>query len=184
MKKLFALLFISTLIFTGCEGDQGPPGPEGPPGDPGDGLLGYTFEETRTLDYFEEKNLYSTIIDISDNVSTPEPESDAVLVYRLEIQVDDDGQEFDTWSMLPQNFFVEEGTIQYVFNHTSADVEVLIDGNFDLSGLSSEFTNDQTFRIVVLPSAEFAQQNNIDVSNYSEVIEALDFHNVEMKHIQ
>ncbi len=183
MRKLLAVLFISTLVFTACEGDQGPPGPEGPAGEDGDGLLGYTYEETVDFEYFEEDNLYGTVIGIPDDVATPEPVSDAVLVYRLEIQEDDDG-EFDTWSLLPQNFFLDEGTIQYVFNHTDIDVEILIDGDFDLSGLDAGFTNGQTFRIVVLPSASFAQENNVDISNYSDVMEALDFHDVQMQHIQ
>ena len=63
------------------------------------------------------------------------------------------------WSALPQNFFLENNDIiQYVFNHTFLDVELLIDGNFNLSSLGSEFTNDQIFRIAVVPS-EFASAN-------------------------
>lgn len=183
MKKLLTSLAIITFLLASCEGDRGPQGPEGPPGEDGDGLLGYTYERTVNFDYFEEDNLYSAVIEIPDEVNTPEPASDAVLVYRLEVLEDDDG-EFDTWSLIPQNFFLDEGTIQYVFNHTDIDVEILIDGNFDISNLDAGFTDGQTFRIVVLPSADFAQKNNIDISSYSEVMEALDFHDIEIQHIQ
>ena len=66
------------------------------------------------------------------------------------------GGSADAWSALPQNFFLGNGDIiQYVFNHTFFDVELLIDGNFDLSLLGSDFTSDQVFRIAVVPS-EFA----------------------------
>lgn len=170
MKKLLSLVTIVLFIFTSCSTDDGGMGPQGPPGPPGeDGLdgLGWTLEQTVNFDYFPDLNMYSAFITIPDNVTTINPDADAVLVYRLEVV---DG--LDTWSMIPQNFFLDQGTIQYVFNHTASDVEILIDGNFDLSTLSTGFTNDQTFRIVVVPS-DFAVANDVDVSDYQAVMSVL-----------
>jgi len=178
MKKIFTLLLISIFALTSC-GNDGAVGPQGPPGLNGlDGLdgLGYTFEKTVTFDYFSDENLYSSIIQISDGIATEHPEADAVLVYRLEVQTDDNG-DFDTWSLLPQNFFVEAGTIQYVYNHTASDVEVIIDGNFDLSNLDNGFTDNQTFRVIVIPSRIFS--SNINVANMEAVMKAMDLDEVD-----
>lgn len=185
MKKYFTLFVISLFTLTSCSSDgevgpPGPPGPQGPPGEDGIDGLAYTFEETVTFEYFSDVNLwYSPFITIPDNVATINPAADAVLVYRLEVVEAEDGGDLDTWSLIPQNFFLEQGTIQYVYNHTAADLEIIIGGNFDLSGLSSDFWENQTFRIVVVPS-DFAQTSGVDISNYDAVMSAL---NIEEKDI-
>lgn len=181
MKKLFPLLFVSTFLFTACEGPQGPPGPPGEDGSDGLDGIGYTFEETVTFDYFSDENLYSALIEISDDIVTVEPEADAVLVYRLEIQSDNQG-EFDTWSLLPQNFFLDEGIIQYVYNHTANDVEVIIDGNFNLANLNDSYTAGQTFRVIVVPSL-FAQDPNINLMDMKAVMNAMDMEESDVKRL-
>ena len=180
MKKILSLLLISVFALTSC-GNDGAVGPQGPPGANGLDGLGYTFEETVTFDYFSDENLYSAIIVISDEIATEQPEADAVLVYRLEVLTDDVG-EFDTWSLLPQNFFIEEGTIQYVYNHTASDVEVIIDGNFDLSNLDAGFTENQTFRVIVIPSSIFSSELNL--ADMEAVIKALDIKEADVKNLQ
>ncbi|HSM64005.1 MAG TPA: hypothetical protein VK833_08730, partial [Gillisia sp.] len=144
-----------------------------PQGEDGINGLGFTFEETITFPYFSDSNTYSEFITIPDAVSTVNPDADAVLVYRLEIVEDDSGNDIDSWSLIPQVFFLEEGTIQYVYNHTAFDVELIIDGNFDLNNLDAFFVENQTFRIVVLPSDTFAKDTGVDVSNLNAVMETL-----------
>ncbi|MBI6117022.1 hypothetical protein [Salegentibacter maritimus] len=183
MKKLFSILFMTTFLFAACEGDQGPPGPPGEDGINGLDGLGYTYEETITFDYFSDSNTYSQFINIPEEVETANPQADAVLVYRLEVLQDNDGNDLDTWSLIPQNFFLDEGTIQYVYNHTAGDVEVLIDGNFDLSNLDPFFVENQTFRIVVLPSDTFAETTGVDVANYKAVMNALDLKESDVKKV-
>lgn len=174
MKKLLSLVSIVLFTFTSCSTGDGDIGPQGPPGEDGLDGLGWTFEETVNFEYFADLNMFSAFIGIPDNVATINPDADAVLVYRLEVV---DG--IDTWSFIPQNFFLDQGTIQYVFNHTAVDVEILIDGNFDLSTLSTGFTNDQTFRIVVVPS-DFAVDHNVDVSDYKAVMSVLEIQKNEV----
>mgnify|MGYP003121655446 FL=1 len=69
-------------------------------------------------------------------------------------RIDEDG--FDVWTQLPQNFYLSNGeVIQYIHLQTFVDVQVLIDGNYDPQTLPFDFTDNQTFRFVVVP-AEFA----------------------------
>ncbi|WP_299156777.1 hypothetical protein [uncultured Christiangramia sp.] len=175
MKKLLSLILIaSTIIACSSDGEVGPPGPPGQDGVDGLDGLGYTYERTIDFEYLADVNYYSQVFDIPDEVATFEPESDAVLIYRLEILDAEDGGTIDSWSQIPQNFFLNQGTIQYVFNYTVSDIEIIIDGNFDLSGLSSQFTENQTFRIVVVPSATFEANADVDFSNFEQVQKRFD----------
>jgi len=153
MKKLFLLLAISTLfIFTSCVG------PVGPPGVPGTNILGQVFEVTTNFEYFSDSGLQESLITIPNSIEVYE--SDVILVYRLEKVVNGgSGGTADAWAPLPHNFFLNNGDIiQYVFNHTFFDVELLIDGNFNLQTLGSDFTDNQTFRIAIVPS-EYGNSN-------------------------
>ena len=125
------------------------------------------------FDYFAEDNLFSALITFSDVTNFEVFESDAVLVYRRDGVIDlSDGSTADAWTQLPQNYFLPEGTMQYVFAHTFVDVELFIDGNFDLSTISTEFTDDQLFRIVFVPS-EFAESPDFDAANINSVMSKL-----------
>jgi hypothetical protein len=171
MKKILALLAFTAVLFTSCEGDPGSPGPSG---EPGVNILGQTFEiENINYSYDASANLWSTIIDIPSDIEVFE--SDAILVYRFDGQVGlNDGSTADLWSLIPQNFFTDEGTIQYVSAHTFIDVELFIDGNYDLSNLDFGYTDDQIFRFVVVPS-DFAL--TVDVTDYNAVMNALNDRN-------
>jgi len=144
MKNLFLLLAVSfTFLISSCEGPQGPPGP------PGDSLLGKVFEANIT---FTNSNDFSQLVEFPNNVTVYE--SDVVLVYLLEDVVNG----IDVWSQLPQTYFLEQGTLLYTFDHTFLDVNIFLDANFNLNSLGLEFTNDQIFRIAILP-AEYANSD-------------------------
>lgn len=151
MKNILLFLALSsTVLFTSCEGDPGPPGLDG-------GLVyAQVFEQTVNFDIDSQTNLPTALISFPIEVF----ESDVVLVYRLEKQVNINGEIFDAWSALPQNFFFSNGDIiQYVFNHTLFDAEIQIDGNFDTSTLTDPaYINNQTFRVAIVP-AEYATAN-------------------------
>ena len=148
MKNLFLLLAISTtLIFTSCEGPSGPPGP---PGLDGDIYLGQVFEANIN---FNEGNGYGRLITFPSSIEVYE--SDVVLVYVLEGVTNGD---IDIWSQLPQTYFLPQGTLLYSFDHTFLDVSIFLDANFNLSTLGSDYTDDQIFRIAILP-AEYADSN-------------------------
>ncbi len=94
--------------------------------------------------------------------------SDAVLVYILW----DQANNLDVWRLLPQTIILAEGILQYNFDYTLADVQIFLDGSIDLNTLLPAESQDQIFRIVVLP-ADFALYNSLDVSNYNLVMKSL-----------
>ena len=169
------------LLISACEGPAGPPGFDGLDGRDGldgldgqDGIQGQVVEvDGVNFDYDVAGNIYSTLITYSDVTDFEVFESDAVLIYRFDGTIDlDDGSTADAWSQIPQSFFLPEGTIQYVSAHTFVDVELFIDGNYDLSALDTSFTDDQSFRIVFVPSV-FANSSKLDTSKLSNVMSAL-----------
>ncbi|TXD84177.1 collagen-like protein [Subsaximicrobium wynnwilliamsii] len=168
MKKILSLVAITALLFTACEGDQGPPGPPGFNGINADEYAALSFETPPiNFQYFNDSGLQEVEVSLPYDIL----DSDVVLVYRLDEVVTIDGQATDAWSPLPQNFFLNDNdVIQYVFNHTFADVKLLIDGNFDLSTLDADFTQNQIFRIVILPADAI---NGLDTSNIDNVMEAV-----------
>ena len=182
MNKFNAIIGAFFVLFiVSCEGPTGPPGFDGLDGRDGldgldgqDGIQGQVVEvDGVNFDYDVDGNIYSTLITFSDITDFEVFESDAVLVYRFDGTVDlDDNSTADAWSQIPQSFFLPEGTIQYVSAHTFVDVELFIDGNFDLSALDVGFTDDQSFRIVFVPSV-FANSSRMDTSNISNVMSAL-----------
>ncbi|MBO6830602.1 MULTISPECIES: collagen-like protein [unclassified Allomuricauda] len=179
MNKFSTILgAVIVFVFAACEGPQGPPGfdgldgLDGAPGAPG--IQGQVVEvEGVDFGYDAEANLFSTLITFSDVTNFEVFESDAVLVYRHDGVIDlSDGSTADAWTQIPQNYFLPGGTIQYVFSHTFVDLELFIDGNFDLSTLSTDFTDNQLFRIVFIPS-EYAQSPDFDASNIDSVMSKL-----------
>jgi hypothetical protein len=189
MKKLFSILFMTTFLFTACSSNDGERGPQGPPGEDGqDGLDAASatiFEINSDFFYDEEANLWTTnLLAFEDFTDVEVLETDIVLIYRLDaIGQLDDGSDVDEWSMLPQNFFTNEGTIQYVFNHTFVDTEIFIDGNYDLSDLNDDFTTDQIFRIAIIP-ANFYESANFDSSNFGSLMNALDLKESDIKKVK
>ena len=179
MNKFSTILgAVIVFVFAACEGPQGPPGfdgldgLDGAPGAPG--IQGQVVEvEGVDFGYDAEANLFSTLITFSDVTNFEVFESDAVLVYRHDGVIDlSDGSTADAWTQIPQNYFLPGGTIQYVFSHTFVDLELFIDGNFDLSTLSTDLTDNQLFRIVFIPS-EYAQSPDFDASNIDSVMSKL-----------
>lgn len=162
MKKILLTLATIAILFSSCQGPQGPPGLDGI------NILGQTFEETVNFQFNVESGLQESLVTIPTRIEVYE--SDAILVYRLEGQYPNN---VDLWSLIPQNFFLSDGRIiQYVYYHSFFDVLLMIDGNFDLTTVPSSFTQNQTFRFVVVPS-DFATRTGVDIHDYNAVMDAL-----------
>lgn len=162
MKKILLFILVVASV-AACRG------PRGYQGDPGVNILGQTFEVRVSFGYEPAPNLWSALIDIPNGVSVYD--SDAILVYRLETVSSSTGGTIDTYSLIPQDFFLNEGIIEYVYNHTANDVEILIDGNFNLSNLNPVFTDNQIFRIVVVPS-EWANRPDVHIETYESLLDS------------
>lgn len=157
MKKLLSLLICATFVLTSC-GDDGPPGPPGPPGEDGLYTVGVTYRYNVEFTYYPNENLYAALLEFP-----PTEPSDGILVYRRALI-----QNVETWSLIPQVFFLPEGIIQYVYTHTDEDVELIIDGNYNLANLSNQYTRNQVFRVIVVPS-DF-EASGIDVNDMEAVM--------------
>jgi len=159
MKKIIALLSLALVLFTACEGPQGPSGLDGFNGT--DGLIGQVFDKSVSFGS-----------DFTKNIAFPKDfavNSDVLLVYRLaEIN-----NGVDVWQLMPQNFFLDQGILQYNFDYTEIDVTIFLDANFDLTLLEDKFTQNQIFRIAVVP-ADLLQGKDINGLEYSEIESMLD----------
>lgn len=168
MKRIFLLLAVVAMTaFQSCEGD---PGPAGPPG--ADGLIAEVFEVTTNfVPTADPETSYRSFFDLNPAIFT----SDVVLVYELSGVFDGN----DIWKPLPQTYtFDNGGILLYNFDFTVNDFSIFMDANFDRSTLDATWTQNRTFRIVIIPG-EFS--NIIDVNNYNAVSETFGLENSEIK---
>lgn len=179
MKQFNALLsFAFVFLLISCEGPVGPPGPPGFDGldglDGADGvnILGTVYDITGD---FTAGNNYSFFSVFSEDAPELEVfETDVVLVYILWETVDDPGggAPIDVWRLLPQTRLLDQGILQYNYDHTFLDVSIFLEADFDLATLAPGDTDNQTFRIAVLP-ADGLSQARLDVSNMQAVLDYL-----------
>ncbi|TPN88978.1 hypothetical protein [Aquimarina algicola] len=167
MKKIFVLLFSTTLLFTACSDDD-------------------DFIDTDTIARtFEIDNVDFVSNDGLDaRVTIPVPntievfEQDVPLVYVVDpVATADTGSE--VWEQLPATYFLDGGlTVQYrptfIFDAQRGifDIIVTLESN-DFVAVPNTFTQNQIFRIVIIPSDFAAQNPNIDLSNLDQVQSAL-----------
>lgn len=162
MKKLTYLLFVSVLLLTSCSND------DDATNDVDFDTIGQTFEFTTS---FSSTNDFRQFYTFDQDIF----ESDVVLMFRREGIANG----LEVWEPLPTaSFFffndatgAIEGFLNYRFNFTIGDVEVILSSDApQLAG--PEFTDNQRFRIVIVPS-DFAQSTEVNLSNFNEVSAAL-----------
>lgn len=163
MKTISAILLLSTIVcFTACEG------PQGPPGDPGVNILGTVFEKQGD---FTADNNYMLYYQFPGNFKVYD--SDVVLVYILWEQ----SNGLDVWRLMPQTVALktiypdwsETDVLQYNFDYTYNDVQIFLEGTLDFSTLLPAETDNQVFRIVVLP-ADFVAQKSVDINDFNSLL--------------
>lgn len=164
-KKLIPLLLVIVALFQGCRGPEGPPGPEGESVN----VTGMTFDLTGVN--FTAANNFQYGLSYADAKVTV-LESDAVLVYINWEDVTSGGQTVAAYRLLPQTaFFTSGGILTYNFDQTKNDFSIFLDGNVTLTTLEDQWTKNQVFRIVVLPS-DFAARTSgtVDFKDYNAVV--------------
>lgn len=187
MKKIALLLgSFLTLFIISCEGPAGPPGfdgldgPQGPPGEDGINILGQVVDIEGTFDAGNDYGIRYTFPQTIEVFET-----DAILVYILWGQTEDtNGDPVDIWRLLPQTRILDQGLLQYNYEHTFFDVDIFLEADFDLATLPAGDTDNQVFRIAVVP-AEFGATSKMDKSNISSVMSALgiaekDIHKIKL----
>lgn len=144
---------MSFVVLTACQGDQGPPGP---PGMTGGQIVSKAFEieiDFNTGNNFEYTEAYGFQV----------YPSDVTLVYILWETVN--GQ--DIWRMMPQTVEFGDGNLVYNFDFTRTDVRFFLDGSVNLVNLDPSYTQNQVFRVVVVPADNV---DGLDLSNLNEVM--------------
>lgn len=167
MKTIAGIFFLAAvLIFSGCEEIPGPPGP---PGEDGASLIGSVFERSGD---FTPGNDYQLYFEFPGNIEVYE--SDVVLVYILWDQVtDNNGDPLDVWRLLPQTVVLDEGVLQYNYDYTFADVQIFLEGTIDFNTLLPAETDNQIFRIVILPADLVAQNSDLEIDDYNRLMKSL-----------
>lgn len=162
MKRIFLLLCFTTILFTSCSNDD----------DTDFDTIGSTFEITTT---FNAANDFRTEAVVPDNIDVFD--SDVALVYVLD-PVRSAAEQADVWEPLPRTLFFDGGGFaQYQFNfifdapQNIASIELFLESD-DLGALAPDITDNQDFRIVIVPSA-FAENTNIDLKDFKAVESAL-----------
>jgi hypothetical protein len=172
LGRIFTFL-IAFITLASCEGPQGPPGFDGFDGQDGqDGvnILGAVYD---IVGDFNVANDYALFSVFSEDVPGLEVfETDVVLVYILWDQIDDPTGPIDIWRLLPQTRLLQQGILQYNYDFTFEDVSIFLESDFNLGFLSPGDTNNQVFRIAILP-ADGAGKRNLDINNMQEVLEYL-----------
>lgn len=161
MKKLttMILLFASAFILS-CEG------PMGPPGEDGTDLLGTIFELEGD---FQPSNNYELFFDFPNNFEIYD--TDVVLVYILWDVVNVNGKNTDVWRLMPQTIvlkdvypnYTETDVLQYNFDYTVNDVRIFLETTMPLNELLPAETQDQVFRIAVLPADFVASKKAAEI---------------------
>jgi len=176
MKKA-TLLFgtFITLLFISCVGPEGPPGYDGFDGLDGlDGQDGLDAPLSQVIDIegdFTAQNEYAILYEFPETVEVFE--TDIVLVYILFDQTEDsNGEAVDIWRLMPQTRILDQGLLQYNYDHSFFDVRVFLEADFDLGTLPAGDTDAQVFRIAILP-AEMAAGGKMDKSNIANVMQTL-----------
>lgn len=165
MKTITGLLLIlGIIITTSCEGPVGPPGRDGLDGLDGlDAEIGTVFE-TNSINFTAE-NEYSYLFEFPSNFTVYN--GDVVLVYILWSVSDGT----DIWRLLPQTVVLDDGVIQYNYDHTLNDVQIFID--WTVGELLPDETDNQIFRIAVLPADLVAKDKSIDVTDFNSVMKSM-----------
>ena len=164
MKKII-LLFTVVVVF----GFQSCSGPEGPQGRTGYNVEAEVFE---VFTNFTAANNFSTLV----NLNPPILSSDMILVYRsFDIY---NGE--NVWRLIPQTIYLSQGNLYYNYDFTKNDIKIFLDVDFDLRAIPVEYSQNQLFRIVIIPGY-FSGRNSIDYNNYHEVIK---FYNIDDTHVK
>ncbi len=151
------LLLLTAILISSCEG------PMGPPGQDGDALIGTVFEMEGD---FTASGNYELFFNFPNNFEIFD--TDVVLVYILWEVDGGNGNQTDVWRLLPQTVVLDDGILQYNFDYTLSDVKIFLEGSTDFNNLLAAETDNQVFRIAVLP-ADFIAKKSVDINDFNSL---------------
>lgn len=178
-KSIFYFSMLLSLLVISCSGRDGLDGLNGRDGVDGEDGVNILGQVVDIQGSFNASNDYGILYEFPQSIEVFE--TDVVLVYLLWDQTEDsDGIPVDIWRLMPQTRILDQGFLQYNYDHTFLDVNLFLEADFDLGTLPSGDTDDQIFRIAIIP-AEQAQGSRFDRSNVDAVMQLL---GVQEKDIQ
>ena len=138
MKQIYLLFALLTMVvFSSCEGPIGPAGRDGFDGlDGRDGSDGVnTLSQVIEIQTsFDANNGYEQLYTFPQSVQVFE--SDLILVYLLfEQTTDNQGNAIDVWRLMPQTRILDQGLLQYNYDHTFIDVRLFLESDFDANNV-------------------------------------------------
>ncbi|MCF8321017.1 MAG: hypothetical protein K9I35_07410 [Flavobacterium sp.] len=165
MKRIILLLAISaSFLFQGCTTKE----------EISADLLAEVFE-VRTS--FTSANNYSKLITLNPPIYS----SDMVLVYRSFDVINNQ----NVWRQLPQTVYLAQGELDYNFDFTRNDINLFLDSDFDLATLGTAWSQNQLFRVVIIPGYFSNKYNKaVDFNDYNAVVKAFNIKENQIKTIQ
>ncbi len=166
MKKItLVLAFIGMITLNSCTVNEVDDAPQYD-----SDTIAEVFEVTTS---FGPNNNYSRLVTFTPPIYS----SDMVLVYHLYDVVNGD----DVWRIMPQTYYFDNGVeLDYNFDFTKYDVNLFLDSNDNLNNFSSAWTQNQTFRLVVVPGS-FKMSNKGNFTDYNATIEMLGYKDSKIK---
>jgi hypothetical protein len=156
MKKFFPILliaFVSLFIFS-CDDD-----------DNNGQFQDYdTYPQMKDVTgTLNSGNTYSIMVPI--NIES----TDVVLVYRRDVNAG------NAWQLLPKTYFLSGGReVDYNALFSSQNVEIYTEANFDQSTMTAseatQYLNNQTFRVVLVPASAGKNATTVDYKDYNAVV--------------
>ncbi|MFV8368059.1 hypothetical protein [Flavobacterium sp. LB2R40] len=161
MKKItLFLVFIGMMALQSCEVNE----------TVDNDTISEVFEITTS---FNSNNNYSKLVSFDPPIYS----SDAVLVYHLYDTVNGE----DVWKLMPQTYYFNDGgELDFNFDYSKFSVNIFLTANFNLNTLPASWTQDQTFRIVIIP-ASFS--TTVNKNNLDAVMSALKVNKSEIQKI-
>ena len=105
-------------------------------------------------------------------------DDETVLMYRLSDIVNSNTP---VWQLIPRTIYFTNGDeLDYDYDFSKVDFIITARGTYNLLN-TPEYINNQTFRIVIIPSA---LANTMDTSNYNEVISTLKITETQVKKVK
>lgn len=128
------------------------------------------FEVTTS---FNSNNNFSSLVTFNPPIFA----SDVVLVYHLYAVVNGE----DIWRLMPQTYYLSDGrALDFNFDFSKLSVNLFLDAD-SLATVPTSWTQNQTFRIVIIPAnfSTAVNKNNIDA-----VMSALKINDTDIQKIK
>jgi hypothetical protein len=170
MKKILSLFAIVGLVaFSSCSSDD-----DGPDND----TYPVAFEiKNVNLTRSGADNYYKISNTFSNEIGTPLYDDETVLVYRLSDVVDSNTP---IWQLIPRTiYFDDDNELDYDYDFSKVDFVISARGTYNLLNKPS-YINNQTFRVVVVPSNLLA---SINKNNYLDVMKTLKLNENQIKQV-